>query len=363
MGLLRYWLVILMLFSSWLAADPCLLETTEAVELTKRRIGNASMVVTVCGHCEKSEPVPLRVREIGFKHFAPDFVSIPFHDQSFPVAALDEAEQHGTGALAVALRAKIKNEYEDETGYLPNDPYLVREKRDRYKMLLGFAREDYEMRVWDELSINGKPVNPAQLYYPVGNDEYQSLGMEVDCNIDTSAPDRVIYKPIVRDPAKVAPPEVYIADITRQCYDGSCPASEWTAHSSIPCFNQAEGEKIGEINAGVIVKPLQTLSYVSGARAVANRDHDHIFEGDIFYLLDSLAERFYRFWHYGNVFIDAAGGVRISGSWDYCERENNCWADAETRPTSVWWSKVQRQSGEIVWVREPLHTFSGVLVD
>ena len=125
----------------------------------------------------------------------------------------------------------------------------------------------------------------------------------------------------------------------------------------------AEGERIGVMKSGETVKPLKTLSHVTGARAIASKDHDHIFEGDVFYLLDSQAEGFYRFWHYGNVFIDDAGGVRIDGSWSYCEQNNNCWANAKTRPTSIWWSKVKRQSGEIVWVREPLDSLSGVLVD
>jgi hypothetical protein len=243
------------------------------------------------------------------------------------------------------------------------DPYLVREKRSRYRMLLDFARQDYEMRVWDELLINDRPVDPAQLYYPVGNDMYRSLGIEVGCDIYRDAPPRVFYRPVARDPARIAPPEPYIADITRQCYDGSCPASEWTALSSMPCFDQAGGEQIGVIDTGTVVKPLKTLSYVSGARAVAHRDHDQIFEGDIFYLLDSQAEGYYRFWHYGNVFIDDAGGVRIGGSRGYCEREQNCWADAEALPGSIWWSEVKLRNGETVWVRDPLQTFSGVLVD
>ena len=136
MGLNRYWLVVLLLFPTWLFADACRLETDQAVDLVRKRIGNADMVVTVCNHCEKTEPIPLRVRAIDFKHYAPETVSIPFYDQSFPVEALEEAEQKGTGALAVALRTKIEKEYENETGYLPNDPYLIQEKRERYKFCL-----------------------------------------------------------------------------------------------------------------------------------------------------------------------------------------------------------------------------------
>ena len=49
-------------------------------------------------------------------------------------------------------------------------------------MLLGFAREDLEMRTLDELWINGQPSDPAQLYYPIGGDRYRNLGLEVDCD-------------------------------------------------------------------------------------------------------------------------------------------------------------------------------------
>jgi hypothetical protein len=356
-------LIILLLFSPWLNADTCRLETDEAVEHAKIIITNADMVVTVCSHCEKTGPVPLRIKNVEFRHFAPETVSIPFYEEEFPLTALEEAEQKGTGALAVTLHAKIEKEYEDETGYLPNDPYLIQEKSDRYKMLLRFTRQDYEMKVWDELFINGKPVNPAMIYYPVGRDRYKSLGIEVDCDIYLNAPKQVTYKPVTRDPAKAAPPNIYIADITGQCYDGSCPEPEWTVHTPTPYFDHAEGKQIGIMNDGEILKPLKTQSHVTAARAIATRDHDHIFEGDIFYLLDSQAEGYYRFWHYGNVFIDNADGVLVEGSWDYCKTENICWAEADTQPTSVWWSKVRRQDGEIVWVREPMQTLSGVLVD
>ena len=192
------WLLVLMLFSLRLEADICRLETDEAVEITNKRLSGADMIVTVCGHCEKTDPVPLRIREIEFRHFAPATVSIPFYEETFPVEALDEAERKGSGALATALRAKVEKEYADETGYLPNDPYLISEKRARYRLLLRFAREDYEMRVWDELWINGRPANPALVYYPVGNDEYHSLGIEVDCDIYQGAPERVTYKPVAR---------------------------------------------------------------------------------------------------------------------------------------------------------------------
>lgn len=360
---LQYYLVVLILFSPALKADACRLETDKAVEHVKEKISNTKMVITVCPHCQKTEPIPLRIQAIDFKHYEPDKVSIPFYDETFPVEALEEAEYKNTGILADTLRAKIEKEYENETGYLPNDPYLIKEKQDRYKMMLRFTRDDYAMRVWDELFINKKLVNPALIYYPVGDNEYRSLGMEVDCELYQGAPNRVTYKPVVRDPAKEAPPAVYIADITSQCYDGSCPLPEWIVLSPTPYFDQENGKQMGNMPEGEIMKPIQTLTHVTGARAIATRDHDHIFAGDTFYLLDSQAEGFYRFWHYGNVFIDDADGVQIRGSWDYCENDNSCWAEAETQPTSIWWSKVKRQNGEIVWIREPLQTISGVLVD
>ena len=360
---LRTLLLLISTYQVGLMADPCRLETDEAVAQATKRFQGVKMLVTVCGHCQKNEPIPLRVTSIEFKHHAPDTVELIHYDLTFSVQELRNAEESGTGRLADALRGEIDREYLDETGYLPNDPFLIEEKRDRFSMLLGFAREDLEMRTLDELWINGQPSDPAQLYYPIGGDRYRNLGLEVDCDNFAGSPELVDYKPIDRDPKKEAPPDPFIADVTGQCYDGSCPTDEWTTVRDTPIYDEPEGDSIGHLSPGETVKPVKTLSYVTGAKVVATTDHDHIFKGDVFYLLDSLAEGFYRFWHYGRIYIDDASDIRIRGIQNYCEKRNNCWAVQEQRSIGIWWSRVERSDSTIVWIREPLDTMTGVLVD
>ncbi len=356
-------ILFLMLVPTWLYADVCRLETESEVQQARKRLDGVTMIVTVCGHCETNDPVPLRIKSYDFRHFEPDTVAIPIYEETYPVSSLKDAMEKNSGPLASSLRAKIDEDYKDETGFLPNDPYLIKEKRDRYKMLLDFALEDYEMRTWDELVINGERVNPVQVYYPIGGNQYRNLGRELNCEVYSKTPDKVAYQRVRASAETEAPPEKYIADVTGQCYDGSCPAAQWKVYSATTYFNEAEGEEAGVLDTDEVVIPLQTLSYVKGSKAVAYRDHDHIFEGDVFYVLDSQAEGFHRFWHYGNVFIADGDGVKYDEGWNYCEKKDTCWATAKTQSTSVWWSKVQRQDGSSVWVKDPMASLTGVLVD
>jgi len=363
MKLPALFLFLLLALPQILLADACRLETREDALRARAVLGNHPFLVTVCPHCENTDPVPLRVQNFELVHISPNSVPLVFYDLSFPVEALIEAEQSGTGPLAGALREQIEKEYADGTGYLPNDPILIKEKRDRFAMMLRFAREDLELRTWDELLINGEPVNPALLYYPTGGNRYQSLGTEVGCELYSGAPFEVTYRPVDRKPELEAPPAPFIADITGQCYDGSCPAEVWTVRQPVPYFERPDGEKLGLFEAHEKLRPLQTQAHVSGGRALASRDRGRIFAGDVFYLLDSQGEGFYRIWHYGDVFIEDGEGILHNAEVDRCARDGTCWAELLDYPTNVWWAQVQGEKGEIGWVREPLEAISGVLTD
>ena len=219
------------------------------------------------------------------------------------------------------------------------------------------------MRTWDELSINAEKTNAAFLFYPVGENRYRSLGAELRCETVENLPLEVTFTPVNRDPALESPPSTYIADVTEQCYDGSCPRDEWVVFRATDYFDAPEGAVRGTLPVDELLKPLQTLSHVKGGRALAREDHGRIFEGDAFYLLDSLGEGFYRFWHYGEVSVADASHIRSPEGWNYCDRKGTCWAVLEEHPESTWWSKVSRGNGEVVWVKDPITSISGVLTD
>ena len=64
------------------------------------------MLVTVCGHWQKNEPIPLRVTSIEFKHHAPDTVELIHYDLTFSVQELRNAEESGTGRLPMPFEGK-----------------------------------------------------------------------------------------------------------------------------------------------------------------------------------------------------------------------------------------------------------------
>lgn len=225
-------------------ADPCRLETDAEVDTVRKLIQVGTTIVEDCWYCDPAEPLPLRVRQVEFRHIEPEQVRvIAWADEPteklFPLLALEQAERDGTGALADFFRKDIEKQNSDTTGYLgPNDPYLVQEKEDQYAMSLRDVRQDHEMRTWDELYINGKPADPRLLYVPIGSSKYLSLGYQLDCLMD-NAPQTVDFTPVERDPARAAPPDPFIADITGQCYDGACPQEIWRVIRSTPLLSEA----------------------------------------------------------------------------------------------------------------------------
>lgn len=354
-------LFLLPILSTPVWGDTCRIQRASEVAALERHLDGVGMLVSVCPHCSNTNPVPLRVRTYELVHTTPEMVTLAFYDLTFPVGDLERAEQTGEGPLGDALRAAIEKEYENETGYLPNDPILIQEKRDRYEMMLRFTREELAMRTWVDLTINGEPVNVSLLYFPVGDEQYKSLGAAVGCELYENAPLKVKYTPVNRDPALESPPERYVVDVTGQCYDGSCPQAKWTVAAATDYYDEMDGEVVGTLPVDETLEPLQTLSHVKAGRARATRDHGRIFEGDVFYLLDSLGEGFYRFWHYGDVFVDDTSDIKRPRGWNYCDEKHNCWAELETHPESIWWSKVVRANGDEIWITEPLSTIRGVL--
>jgi len=349
-------------------ADACRLETPAEVDTVRGLIHQGTMIVEYCWYCDRSEPLPLRVRQIGFEHTEPDHARVIVWaneptEQQFPLKDLEQAELDDSGPLTEFIRRDIDKEYSDTTGYLgPNDPYLIQEKKDRYAMLLGFVREDHGLRTWDELYINAEPADPRLLYVPVGEHLYQSVGHRLDCLMD-GAPQTVTFRPVSRDPEKAVPPEPFIADVTDQCYDGACPRDQWRVIRPIPLLAEAHdnAQPVGLLDTNEMITPVKTKTHVTGVRLVANRDHGKFFVGDVFYLLDSQAEGFYRVWHYGDVFIIDATGVNLNGHTVECEGGKTCWASGTGYPTEIWWSQIRRTDGTEGWVREPIQNLDGVL--
>ena len=349
-------------------ADVCRLETAGEVEVVRELIQTGTLIVEYCWYCEPAEPLPLRVRQVGFNHQEPDEVRVIAWagtptEYTFPLHDLEKAEHDGTGPLADLIRDDVERSNSDTTGYLgPNDPYLVQQKKDQYAMRLRDTRQDHDMRTWDELTINGQPADPRLLYVPVGDTRYRSVGHRLDCLMD-KAPETVVFRPVDRNPAKAAPPVPFIADVTGQCYDGACPRDVWRATKRTPLLADAKenADQIGVLEPGEELVPVKSESHVIGSRIVARRDHGKFSADDVFYLLDSQAEGFYRIWHYGDVFIIDASDIDFARLTDYCEQDDSCWAEGTGYSVETWWSQIRRSDGSRGWVRDPVRNLDGVL--
>lgn len=361
--------VLLSLVAVTAAADPCRLETPDATETARELVRPDTTLVRYCWYCDAAAAWPLRVRSVEFRHTEPQEVrAVAWADPEptehrFPLPALEQAEQDGSGPLADFIRADVEQQNADTTGYLgPDDPYLVKIKKDSYAMRLRHVREDHDMRTWDELYINGEAADPRLLYLPVGDDRYEALGHRLGCLMD-GAVAFLVYAPIERDAERIAPPDPYVADITGQCYDGACPRPVWRVINATPFLAEAVdgAEQLATLEPGELLTPLRSETHVTGGRLIVTMDHERFFEDDILYLLDSQAEGFYRVWHYGAVFVIDASGIDIEARVDYCERKLACWATGQKLSQETWWSKVRRADGTEGWVRDPLRSIDGVL--
>jgi len=349
-------------------ADPCRLATQEEARSARQLLDGHALVVSYCWWCDGAAPLPLRVEEVALERTEPDRVrAIAWADpepgeREFAVEALVQAERDGSGPLADFLRDDIERNT-DSSGYLgPDDPYLVQEKRAQFAMRLRHVRDDHDLRTWDDLVVNGRRLDPRLLYVPTGADTFDSLGHRVGCDMG-AAPRSVRYRLPARNPTKAVPPAPFVADVTGQCYDGACPQPRWRAIQATE-LREAPRDgavRIGALSPGEEVTPLRTEAHVAGSRAVATRDHDRFFESDVFYVLDSQAEGFFRVWHYGDVLVIDASDIDLGAGWTSCRAQDRCWARAEGPPQAVWWARVRRKDGSEGWVREPLDSLDGVL--
>ena len=338
------------------------------MDIVRKLIQLDTTIVEYCWYCDAPEPLPLRVGKIEFRHTEPMQVRvIAWTDNAterlFPLNALEQGERDGTGPLADFIRQDVDKQNADTSGYLgPNDPFLVHEKKDQFAMLLRIVREDHDLNTFDELYINDESADPRLLYVPVGDGQFQSVGRQLDCLMDNAA-NFVAFRPVDRDPGKAAPPQPFIADVTGQCYDGACPRDVWRVTRQMLLLAGANDSapQIGLLESGEDLVPIKTETHVTGSQLIAIKDHGKFFVGDVFYLLDSQAEGFYRVWHYGDVFIIDATGINLDDRTNRCERDEMCWASGNRYPTERWWSKIRRASGEEGWVREPIRNLDGVL--
>ena len=85
-------LILLMLSVSPVCADSCRLETASNTNRLKEIFRDNNFLVSLCPHCSNTDLVPLRVLNNGSLHTEPQKIDLVFHDISFPVSALNDAE-------------------------------------------------------------------------------------------------------------------------------------------------------------------------------------------------------------------------------------------------------------------------------
>jgi hypothetical protein len=221
------------------------------------------------------------------------------------------------------------------------------------------------------VTIQGRAIDIAYLYRPVGNDRYRSVGVEFGCAETTEF--LTYHQPDID--AEAPPPEAAWTDISEQCYDGCCVERDagratLTTTTQVTLLGRAEADapEVATLGAHTKLKLLRLLSHVTPIEVTAVRDHDIFQRGDKFYLLNSLGEGFYRVWHYGGIHEVAMLG--LSSDSDYprgtdpsrCTPDKDgCWAEAEPHhDRERWWGEVATGDGIRGWLPD-IHNTGAVV--
>ena len=85
-------LILLILIVSPVCAGICRLETARNTNRLKEIFKDNNFLVPLCPHCSNTDLVSLRVLNYEILHAEPQKIDLVFHDISFPVSALNDAE-------------------------------------------------------------------------------------------------------------------------------------------------------------------------------------------------------------------------------------------------------------------------------
>lgn len=308
-------------------ADQCVYFDEQAASLVRDRIRTGDILLNYCEPCNMPEPLPLRIGALQI-------------EKAEAAPAPTTMEVHGYRYTREEIRY----------GRVPG---LSEEERKLLLQALGA-----ENQVQYQLTINHEIQDLAYLYYATGSDNYENIGMMVGCAQGVLK--NITYNFPARSDTTARPDSPYFADITGQCFDGSCLLKEWKIRkrATLLADHSVAAAPVTTVAFGDSVKVDKILSELQPVRAVVVFDQGRFMKGDEFFILNSLGEGFFRIWHNGRVVAEELLGVSMqqveNGEWAKCpEPDVNCWAEAEGYPEEMWWALVSTRDNKQGWLRDP----------
>jgi len=328
--------LILLVIIPWQAwADYCVYFDKDTAAVVRDHVREGMVALQFCESCGFIEPLPLRIRSLELREHSVDVDFITYNGRKVTLADIDK------GTLVA--------------DYTPEEIEFLRETLEEQA-----ARKSYT------LHINGEEIDLAYFYIPEELPVYRNVGVLAHCAADISP--TIEYVPINKDPALEAPMQPILVDVSEHCYDGCCPGKTWTVREKVILFAEAnvQSAKVAELSPGASVTPLQVRAFVEPVRAEVVYDHGRFFEGDVFYLLNSLGEGFYNIWYYSKTHEEDVSGInqfQLKMDRRGCNPPTkDCWAVAGDLKEETWWAEVRRKGGQAGWLYDPRKTMDGVLV-
>lgn len=146
---------------------------------------------------------------------------------------------------------------------------------------------------------------------------------------------------------KVSRPNSPFID-TQACPFECCKYGDWIAKSELELMDRVDGTKtIARVTAGEKIQALTGEVHTSPNEVEVIRDHEKYKRGDIFYLLTSQGEGFYKVWFKGEIFSEEILFPGFTEKYDFknCDSKKiECWGKIKNlNRNSVWWIKVKKK--------------------
>jgi hypothetical protein len=311
-------------------ADQCASFTYKQANALKTLLKEGDTWLRYCPDCGQREPHPLRIQNIQWYVEGPREKSVNVEGKWYSDADIAARSIPGFG-------------------------------ESEYNILL----EGNQHRPDHRVTLDNERIDLAYLYYPIGNNQYRNVGIQVNCG---HADNEIITWLPARKRDDGSRPEMQWFDISKQCYDGCCMApGDVISHKPSTLYKEAneESEVIAALPAGSKLRTLSLHTQVKPISVRVVKNHGPFQEGDTFYLLNGLGEGYYNVWYYGKTFEADMAGISTFdmhvGDKSRCRPGNDeCWAETDTHSNELWWGEFSLETGQKGWVKEPEMIMQGL---